>query len=43
MLERLHNEEGMPGYYYAHVPTLSLTTHGQWRSLGGCRLVQLLE
>lgn len=28
MLERLSAEEGMPGYYYAHVPSLSLTTHG---------------
>ena len=28
MLERLPDEEGMPGYYYAHVPSLSLTTHG---------------
>jgi predicted RNase H-like HicB family nuclease len=28
MLERLPVEEGMPGYYYAHVPSLCLTTHG---------------
>ena len=28
MLERLPDEEGMPGYFYAHVPSLSLTTHG---------------
>ena len=28
MLERLPAEEGMPGYYYAHVPSLGLTTHG---------------
>lgn len=28
MLERLPAEEGMPGYYYAYVPSLSLTTHG---------------
>ena len=28
MLERLPAEEGLPGYYYAHVPSLSLTTHG---------------
>ena len=28
MLERMPAEEGMPGYYYAHVPSLSLTTHG---------------
>ena len=29
MLERVPNEEGLPGYYYAHVPSLGLTTHGQ--------------
>ncbi len=23
------NETGFEGYYYAHVPTLDLTTHGQ--------------
>ena len=28
MLERLTAEKGMPGYYYAHVPSLGLTTHG---------------
>lgn len=28
MLERVPDEEGMPGYFYAHVPSLSLTTHG---------------
>ena len=28
MLERVPDEEGMPGYYYANVPSLSLTTHG---------------
>jgi len=28
MLERLPGEEGMSGYFYAHVPSLSLTTHG---------------
>jgi len=28
MLERLPAEEGMTGYYYAHVPSLGLTTHG---------------
>jgi predicted RNase H-like HicB family nuclease len=28
MLERIPDEEGMPGYYYAHVPSLGLTTHG---------------
>ena len=28
MLERLPAEEGMPGYFYAHVPSLGLTTHG---------------
>jgi predicted RNase H-like HicB family nuclease len=29
MLERVPAEEGLPGYYYAHVPSLGLTTHGQ--------------
>ncbi|MGL5018065.1 MAG: type II toxin-antitoxin system HicB family antitoxin [Luteolibacter sp.] len=29
MLERIPDEEGLPGYYYAHVPSLGLTTHGQ--------------
>lgn len=29
MLEPLSEEEGMPGFYYAHVPSLGLTTHGQ--------------
>jgi predicted RNase H-like HicB family nuclease len=28
MLERVPDEEGLPGYYYAHVPSLGLTTHG---------------
>jgi predicted RNase H-like HicB family nuclease len=28
MLELIPEEEGMPGYYYAHVPSLGLTTHG---------------
>lgn len=28
MLEQLPEEEGMPGYFYAHVPSLGLTTHG---------------
>lgn len=28
MLERLPVEEGMPGCFYAHVPSLSLSTHG---------------
>jgi len=28
MFERLPAEEGMPGYYYAHVLSLGLTTHG---------------
>ena len=23
------NEPELPGYYYAHIPTLDLTTHGQ--------------
>jgi hypothetical protein len=29
MLERIPAEEELPGYYYAHVPSLGLTTHGQ--------------
>jgi predicted RNase H-like HicB family nuclease len=29
MLERVPAEEGLPGYFYAHVPSLGLTTHGQ--------------
>ena len=28
MLERIPDEEKMPGYYYAHVPSVGLTTHG---------------
>jgi predicted RNase H-like HicB family nuclease len=28
MLERIPDEEGMPGFYYAHIPSLGLTTHG---------------
>jgi predicted RNase H-like HicB family nuclease len=28
LLEQLPAGEEMPGYYYAHVPTLNLTTHG---------------
>lgn len=28
MLERVPDEEGMPGCFYAHVPSLGLTTHG---------------
>ena len=28
MLERIPDEEGMPGCYYAHVPSLGRTTHG---------------
>jgi len=28
MLERIPDVEGMPGYYYAYVPSLGLTTHG---------------
>ncbi len=28
MLERIPEKEGLPGYYYAHVPSLGLTTHG---------------
>lgn len=28
MLERLPEEDGMSGYFYAYVPSLGLTTHG---------------
>jgi len=28
MLERIPDEEGMPGFYYAPIPSLGLTTHG---------------
>jgi predicted RNase H-like HicB family nuclease len=28
MLERVPEEEGLPGYFYAHVPSLGLTTNG---------------
>ena len=28
LLERLPDEESMPGYFYAYVPSLGLTTHG---------------
>lgn len=27
-MEAVDEVEGMPGVYYAHVPTLNLTTHG---------------
>ncbi len=29
LLEPIEESQGMPGGYYAHVPTLGLTTHGQ--------------
>lgn len=29
LLESIPDEEGLPGCYYAHVPSLGLTTHGQ--------------
>jgi predicted RNase H-like HicB family nuclease len=28
VLEPIPADEGMPGFFYAHVPTLGLTTHG---------------
>lgn len=28
LLERVENEEFPAGYYYAHIPSLGLTTHG---------------
>ncbi len=29
MLERVPEEEDMAGYYYAHIPSVGLTTHGK--------------
>ena len=38
LIERLADEEGMPGYYYAHVPSIGLTTDGpRYRGRAGCR------
>jgi hypothetical protein len=28
MLERIPDQEAMPGYFYAYIPSLGLTTHG---------------
>jgi predicted RNase H-like HicB family nuclease len=28
VIEPVEDSEGMPGYYYAHVPSLGITTHG---------------
>lgn len=28
-LEPLSEKENLPGYYYAHVPSMGLTTHGK--------------
>jgi predicted RNase H-like HicB family nuclease len=28
LVEPLEESENMPGFYYAHVPSLGLTTHG---------------
>lgn len=28
LIEPVEESEGMPGHYYAHVPSLGLTTHG---------------
>jgi len=33
-------EEGFEGYYYAHIPTLELTTHG--KGIEGLRLLRSL-
>jgi len=35
VLERIEDEEFPPGYYYAHIPSLGLTTHGL--GIGGAR------
>ena len=29
LLESVEERENMPGYFYAHVPSLGITTHGQ--------------
>ena len=29
LFEKVEESELMPGYYYAHVPALGLTTHGE--------------
>lgn len=29
MIEPVEGSEGMPGCYYAHVPSLGITTHGE--------------
>jgi predicted RNase H-like HicB family nuclease len=28
VIEPVEDSEGMPGFYYAHVPSLGITTHG---------------
>jgi predicted RNase H-like HicB family nuclease len=28
LLEPVEEQENMPGYFYAHVPSLGITTHG---------------
>ncbi len=28
LIERVEDSQAMPGFYYAHVPSLGLTTHG---------------
>ncbi len=28
LIEPVEESENMPGFYYAHVPTLGITTHG---------------
>lgn len=28
LIEPVEESEGMPGFYYAHVPSLGITTHG---------------
>jgi len=28
LFEKIQDEDFPPGYYYAHIPTLGLTTHG---------------
>jgi predicted RNase H-like HicB family nuclease len=28
LIEPVEDSEGLPGFYYAHVPSLGITTHG---------------
>ena len=39
VFERVAASEGLPGHFYAHVPALGLTTHGE--GIEGARLAVL--